>query len=514
MSVSDVPAPSDAATGQASDTWRSLDWRFLIGTGRLGRVALVGTYSAEETAALRDMADSVDRFPTVDALGRSATAYDVVATRAAPMDHPGRTMAAVRPGGWLHLGLPAGAAAAPVWGRYRQGVTAMPAWHAPSSTNRSYLVPLDVPGGVRHALSRYDGARAGRTRAAAARVLLQAGAQAFVLRDRSVVMRRGGPARDLARSYLNRHGEILRSSADLSLPLGVAYLTPRFPSSRHVLALLVDARTGQLQLVVKLPRRPADRWPVEHEGATLDRLRATGCGPLLVALDDHEGQPLLVQTAVSGRPLDPVRVRRDPGRAVDLVLHFLDRLPTSGARRQDGWWDRLVAEPLARFAALRPSQARLVERTLHTLEPLRCAGLPSVIEHGDLSNPNLLVDGDELRAVDWELAELAGLPGHDLTFFLQYVADAQARATTGEAQCDAFDEAFLGHSAWGRAVLARHLHALSVASHLLPALVVACWARRSVARLRSADPGQPVERLISPRDLALWRHAVDRLAGT
>ena len=54
----------------------------------------------------------------------------------------------------------------------------------------------------------------------------------------------------------------------------------------------------------------------------------------------------------------------------------------------------------------------LVERTLDALRPLRDAGLPLVLEHGDTSHPNLLLRrfGD-LAVVDWELANPDGLPG-------------------------------------------------------------------------------------------------------
>ena len=90
--------------------------------------------------------------------------------------------------------------------------------------------------------------------------------------------------------------------------------------------------------------------------------------------------------------------------------------------------------------------------------------LPLIFEHGDVSHPNLLMTADEqLTVLDWERYERSGLPGHDLVFFLQYVAEARSSAVDRDpAQLAAFDAAFVGEAAWARPYLLRYAAELGV----------------------------------------------------
>lgn len=523
MTVSEAspcPAQRPAAHALPGGVRTGLDWRFLLGVARLGRVALLGPHDDAEVAALAGLAETVDRYRGVTTLGDSVAAYDVVSARDVPAGAAALLLREMRPGGWLHV-QPTSGRAAVRWAAVlrRLGETPTSVWHAPSAATRSYLVPLDTRGGVRHVLTRYDGVPAGHARASAARLALGLGAHRVVLRDRSVVAHRAdGRARDLVRGYLAWQDGNRLPEWTTAAGLAPVYLTPRFPSSRHVIAMLVESDSGRPRLVAKLPRRPGDRGPIEREARLLRNLPASAPAPALIALDEHDGQPLLLQSAVTGRPLSPRQVRRDPDRAVALGLELLGRLPITRTTGNDpGWWDRLLAEPLDGYADLQPAERPLVERTLRALAPLRGAVMPLVVEHGDLSHPNLLVRDGRLHAVDWELGEMSGLPGHDLTFFLQYVAEARGGATTPAAQCAAFDSAFLSRSGWARPVLTRHLRSLSVGEELLPALVVASWARRATARVTSVTSpelpprGHPLDPLVGARELMLWRHAVRHL---
>ena len=325
----------------------------------------------------------------------------------------------------------------------------------------------------------------------------------------------------------------------LGLPaeLNCVFVTPRFRTSRHVVALVAPASGDQIRLVAKLPRRPEDDAGLRREHANLCRLRdlwpeGRGSYPEIVLLDDVDGQPVLVETAVRGRPLHHRAVRKDPRRAIALVERWLDGMPVTGSSRDDGaWFERTVAAPLRDFAeqaVLGDETRRLVDHTLRLAGPLADARFPFVFEHGDLTHPNLLVaPGDRIGVVDWELSQPHGLPVHDYCLFLAFVAFSLSRVHDLEGQVRAFESAFAGPRPWALPLIARRLERLSADPRLLVPFVVACWARYvaellprlsgSVAGSTRPDGGGPaalsdeaVALARQDRDLALWRCAVRR----
>ncbi|MCZ7539848.1 MAG: aminoglycoside phosphotransferase family protein [Anaerolineae bacterium] len=184
---------------------------------------------------------------------------------------------------------------------------------------------------------------------------------------------------------------------------------------------------------------------------------------------------------------------------------------------------RLVSEPLAAFAAgfpLAREDEALLATTRESAERLRGAGLPLVLEHGDLSHPNLILRaGGGLGVVDWELAQLAGLPAHDLFFFLAYVAFARSDARTTEAQIAAFRAAFFERDAWARPYALAYAGRLGLATEWLGPLFVLCWARytgRLWERVNAAEgaPSRNGDRaawLRGNRYYALWQVAAQHL---
>jgi aminoglycoside phosphotransferase (APT) family kinase protein len=162
-----------------------------------------------------------------------------------------------------------------------------------------------------------------------------------------------------------------------------------------------------------------------------------------------------------------------------------------------------VAGPLEPVAALGRGEHDLVDRTLDLCRPLERAVLPVVLEHGDLSHPNVLVGaGDRVGVVDWERAEPAGLPVHDLAFFLAYVAGARHGARTPEGQ----EAAVRAEETTTTTALRSHASELGVAEALVAPLVVACWARATADAW--ARGGGDADWLRGARVTRLWRHAL------
>ena len=312
-------------------------------------------------------------------------------------------------------------------------------------------------------------------------------------------------------------------------------ITPRFVTSRHVVAMMYPEGSGRPTLVVKVPRRPGDTSGVRREADMLARVAAAGLPepvgvPELVGLLDTGDYTALVQTVMQGVPLDPPRVQRDFDRALAAGLAFVSSLPvTRSAEENDGWFGRTVERNLHRFAEQVPLQgvnARLVDRTLSFLEPLRTTPLPAVIAHGDLSHPNLFVgSADQLQVIDWERATTEGLPGQDLVFYLSYIGESRRDAYSRPEQLRVYDQTFAAPHGWGRAVLRQHLQSRGVPPQLLGHVVVATWALSastllerlvpdvvgdaSANGLRSPSADQLQAAAEQDRDVALWRHALD-----
>ena len=138
--------------------------------------------------------------------------------------------------------------------------------------------------------------------------------------------------------------------------------------------------------------------------------------------------------------------------------------------------------------------------------------LPRVFEHGDPAHPNLLRRPDgRVVAVDWERGEPDGLPLHDLTIALAYIAAAAAGATSAPDQAAAFRAAMTGDDPWAARALDRAIDRAGCPTTLRPALVVAAWARTAawLAVEMSARPNEnatdsAIEPSASTDDVGRW----------
>jgi aminoglycoside phosphotransferase len=288
--------------------------------------------------------------------------------------------------------------------------------------------------------------------------------------------------------------------------------------------LLIPTGAVEPTLVVKMPRLAGDLEGIAREAAMLNFLReacpnASETVPRVLAFEAGE-RPVLVETALAGPLVTPPMLRAAPSRYVDAVVRWL--LTLSAAGRNDGAqpsYRRLLEEPLQLLEAWFPPpgpEAELVARTLELTEPLREAGLPGLLEHGDLSHPNLIwLAGSRVGVVDWELGEEQGLPLHDLVFFLTYATFALRRARTADERVAAFHDAFFARGGWARARVAAYARELALEPELLTPLFVSCWARsvaRLAVRIATEDAGPMSEEATAwirgNRYHALWRHTI------
>jgi aminoglycoside phosphotransferase (APT) family kinase protein len=306
-------------------------------------------------------------------------------------------------------------------------------------------------------------------------------------------------------------------------------ITPRFQTSAHVVHLILDRRSAKPVLVMKAGRRGAAGMEVlVREAANLRAARAAwpGAGssiPRPIALEEFEGIPFLLETAVEGCVLKPSDVMRQPDRHAGALVRWITEFHTATARPPgsrggtEHWTDAI--ERMAREHPLSARDAALISRTHDVTRPLLRSSIPLVFEHGDFSAPNILLsDTGRLGVVDWELASPAGLPGQDLFFALAFVAFARADATNQRQDSAAFASAFLGSSAWAWPLVDEYAESLGLDPSILPSLFVACWSlyvARRAERLRLSDgdatsAGERWVKVKANRYFGLWDQAVTR----
>jgi hypothetical protein len=490
---------------------RRLDWRFLLDDPGLGRVLVAGRPDATLLAAVAALAEPM---ATTDLGG----ADRVVAHDPTPSDlrsaiervGPGGSIVVElvgRPGPGRTRTLTASSAGAIAERLHSAGFRDVAIyWTWPDQPTCREIVPLDAPGLIRLSLARRRGGRDALLKARIGRLLFRVGLGAAIVPATTVIARRATPDAPLDGAAAGTLIDRFVAASWIRLGLagfgagrpGSLLVTPRFPESAHVVGLVVPHGAERPAAVVKLQRLPGPARTLAAEAAALDALAALRPDglpgvPRLLTAESIAGHAAIVETALAGKPLDPLEIRRDRAGAIDAVSRWVGglRRPDAPVDHDDRW--RRTVEPalaiLATSLSDDPADAELVGRAVELTAALRTADLPLAIEHGDLSHPNLLrlPDGPEPRigAIDWELGEPGGYPLTDFLFFLGYVAGVptgRGDPTHPDAQARRIEAAFVGPDAWAAAAAARQADAEAIDRALLTPLLVATWSR-ALARL-------------------------------
>ncbi len=484
---------------------RRVDWRFLLPADSLGTVAVVGPADEALLAGLRAVARHVTA-PGRDGPSAEVPAADLVVTIAASRSVLDDALGRVSAGGWVYVG--AGPRRSSGRASLRHVAAALRAagfvdvrrsWHWPSEPSALEIVPMDHTGAVRLVLDRRRSGRAARLKAMLAAIAHRLGVLDRIVPGWSVIGRR--PGGEAGRSGQSRLDPVRASvPAGGGAEAGVILLTPRFKASRHVIGLLVRPVGAGLEAVAKLPRLPGDDGGIQREGAALQRaaeLGVTGV-PAVIALRGAPG-PVLVETALDGVVIASREVRAQPATAIAEVEAWTRALAGHPDRRQvplRALWaaalERIAAEPRTGTDHVDGlAIATLAQRTAALLRPFDDVEVPAVLEHGDLAPPNLLRLRDgRLGVVDWEVADLEGLPLGDLLFFVAFAGDDDA----------------------ARPALERQAAHLGIDAALIPALRLAMWARWADRQLaRFLDGGIPLGERLPARHVRSWAAAVTDL---
>ncbi len=298
-------------------------------------------------------------------------------------------------------------------------------------------------------------------------------------------------------------------------------LTSGSRATSKVVALVFDDTHSAPRLVLKFSRLDEYSPALANEGRTLRALarRSIPGIPKLFSQTELNGGPVLVESAMPGKPLCSFlnsRNYRDLAwKATDWLIRFAGR---AAPIRRDDWHRGIVTPILDQFQrsfrrVADPAMLRDTEALLSTLPDL-----PLVCEHRDFSPWNVFIDPEGGVAVlDWESAELQGLPVLDLIYFLTYLAFEFDRAPHKRSHRESYRASFDAATFTGQVhheCIRRYLDQTGVAPAAIPALRALVWlihSRSEYQRLCADAQGEPEPALL-PRSLflSLWEEELRR----
>jgi len=265
--------------------------------------------------------------------------------------------------------------------------------------------------------------------------------------------------------------------------------------SQKVVFFVVDECTGT-PLVVKVARHPMFTPRTENELAALSLLHASGLGalaPLPLFGARHAGCAVIGEEAVEGERFarrttwgveDPAAVR-----CLDVLRDL-----AVGARREvtrdevRGALHDLLDRYVEAAGPPRPLAAFLSAR----IDEVSGSPLPATLQHGDPGTWNVLDQDGDIRILDWENAEAAGVPTWDTSFLLHTYA-LRALERQGRRRSIRTVEAFLLRdtrwSRWHAHELQRVADAIGVPRTSLPGLHVLGWLYQAVKDLPRRPAG-------------------------
>lgn len=270
-------------------------------------------------------------------------------------------------------------------------------------------------------------------------------------------------------------------------------------NSRKVLFFLFNRHqesggSQRLEHIVKTVRDPSLNARLENEHRALKFLHERGIGtrktiPEVIFFGYHSQLAVVGETVVEGEPFRDrtwTTVECPFARAVIDWLIYLGEATvdyTSATARQvaDGL-DTLFSR-FSKIYRLSLSQNEYLTRQIavvrNSLDPF-----PLLLQHGDLGPWNILVTPDEeIGVLDWEAAEIKGMPLWDLFYFMRSFGLDIARAHGTQDHHDGLDLLFLTDSPVNLLFTKsteRYCHQIGLKRELIVPLFYTCWMHRAL----------------------------------
>jgi Phosphotransferase enzyme family len=485
---------------------RLVDWRFLLPSPRPRRaLCRTGGALADAVAEIADEVVTDARSGTCDLA--VAVAPDAAALR--------ELRGALVPGGVCYTEWPSGA------GQPRRVETVLRAagfetiscyrrWPR-SARLPAYWVPVDAPGAEAfvRARARLPGGRARRLAAE----LVGRGRQA--LRGRlggslHVVATVGAGGTSPSPLLAEWPSWGLGPRPD-RLSLLLATGGPR--SVSKVVLLAFAEPEGRPLVAIKAPRVPEAADGVRREADVLQRIGRVAGVPRLLLRRECDGVPMIVETALPGRPLEGLINAGNLAPWATRVSDWLAGLGQGASSRPAAHWREAIVEPaLTRFERAFGGVADPELLRAGAAIVRRIGDLPSVPEQRDFGPWNVLVGSDDgLAVLDWESGEAEGLPALDLLYFLAYASFGADRARSREHRVASFTRSLNASSPTGavrRTSLERYARTIGLDQARLAPLRALVWLIHAYSDFRHAEAdaaGPPAaDALRRSLFLALW----------
>jgi hypothetical protein len=503
---------------------RRVDWRFLLPSARVGRTVCFG---GDELARALSLVSDVVLHPSLAEAGSCDLAVavdpDDVVLEAA--------WRALRPGGSLYAewySVRAGSLRR-ILRRVRASGYERPrayfAWPSPRRAASIVWIPHDCTHARRYYLeTRVRGEGVRRITSGFLRAVWTGARSVGMVRPLCVVAQR--PSHYSAHDLTGPVPEIGHDSEVLGpLPAETEWLLlTRGERSINKVAAFGFAQGDVVpRLVVKLARVAESGEALEREARALRGLHGARPGgvpgvPRPLALSATRGTTALGQTVVRGHPLYSTLSRQSYEALAWKATRWLAALacgrPVVPAA---AWEDRLVQTPLTRFedmfgAVVSPELLRVARARLEQLPDL-----PLVPEQRDFSPWNVVMDSHGVLGIlDWESAELAGLPLVDLLYFLAYLAVFRDRATGHEREVAAYTRSLDPRTATGKITarcIAWYVDAVGIPCGVVEPLRILTWiihAPSEFIAMRAdlaADPSASTLR--GSRFVAFWEASIE-----
>ncbi|MGH2367764.1 MAG: phosphotransferase family protein, partial [Chloroflexota bacterium] len=520
---SETPEPPER---ELNPRLRRADWRFLLPTPRPGRVL------CHADGPLADAAAGITG--QVITTGPAGTCDLAVAEDPGPL-LLAELRSALRPGGACYTEWH------PVMGGARQVERALRAagfvdvtCYRPWPTSAAlpvYWIPIGASGAAASGAAAYvrsrQRLRGGRVRrlVAGARRGARDLSRGRFSRPICAIARRGGEPRS---SELDPAAWLQANWSEWGLGstperLSLLLVTGGLRSVSKVVLLAFAEPNPIPQVAVKAPRVEGAAAGIRSEGAVLASLAVRGSVPgvpRLLFRREIDRIPLVGETALAGRPLDSLLAPRSLGfwslRVVDWLTGLADGTP---ALPPDHWRDAIVEPTLSRFEE---QFGGVVDRgLLREAESmvLEIGALPAVPEQRDFGPWNVLVTpAGDVAVLDWESAEVEGLPALDLLYYLAYAAFYVEHARDLESRVASYRRSLDPSTPTGairRDCLVRYLDAVGLDPADLGPLRVLLWMIHTHSDFRHAcaDIGAspPPGVLSGSLHLALWAEEVRHL---
>jgi hypothetical protein len=206
-------------------------------------------------------------------------------------------------------------------------------------------------------------------------------------------------------------------------------------SNAKVVGFVIAEPDPEPRLVVKMSRVPESIPALHREAEILQALGTIRPGgvpgvPRLLFSREARHSLAIGETAQAGVPIGSILSRRNYRELALKATEWLAELAITSRESSDGSaWPQVIDPALEEFqrafgAVLDPGMLR---ESAHMLSGL--PALPMACEHRDFIPWNVLMSSNgALGVIDWEAAELRGLPGVDMIYFLAYLGFVLDRA--------------------------------------------------------------------------------------